>query len=171
MTAALNHSVLVLNRHWLAIHICSVRRALCLLYADLARVVDESYRTHDFDSWRELSAAASDPEMIRTPSFSLCIPQVIMLTRYSRRPPQQRPDWTPPPQQQPRRNEDGMSDSVRRVEQRTRGQVLSAEPVPYDGRNLNRIKVVDERGRVRVYMDDPQQGAQQDQAPTRDNDD
>ena len=88
----------------------------------------------------------------------------------SRRPPQQRPDWTPP---QPRRNEDGLSDSVRRVEQRTRSQVLSAEPVPYDGRNLNRIKVVDERGRVRVYMDDPQQGSQQsqDSAPTRDNDD
>jgi hypothetical protein len=88
----------------------------------------------------------------------------------SRRAPQQRPDWTPP---QPRRNEDGLSDSVRRVEQRTRGQELSAEPVPYDGRNLNRIKVVDERGRVRVYMDDPQQGSQrsQDSAPTRDNDD
>jgi hypothetical protein len=92
----------------------------------------------------------------------------------SRRAPQQRPDWTPP---QPRRNEDGLSDSVRRVEQRTRSQVLSAEPVPYDGRNLNRIKVVDERGRVRVYMDDPQQGSQQgsqqsqDSAPTRDNDD
>lgn len=89
----------------------------------------------------------------------------------ARRPPQQqRPDWTPP---QPRRNEDGLSDSVRRVEQRTRGQVLSAEPVPYDGRNLNRIKVVDERGRVRVYMDDPQQGTQQsqDSTPTRDNDD
>ena len=87
-----------------------------------------------------------------------------------RPPPQQRPDWPPP---QPRRNEDGLSDSVRRVEQRTRGQVLSAEPVPYDGRNLNRIKVVDERGRVRVYMDDPQQGAQQsqDSTPTRDNDD
>jgi hypothetical protein len=84
--------------------------------------------------------------------------------------PQQRPDWTPPPQ---RRNEDGLSDSVRRVEQRTRSQVLSAEPVPYDGRNLNRIKVVDERGRVRVYMDDPQQGSQQsqDSTPTRDNDD
>jgi hypothetical protein len=88
----------------------------------------------------------------------------------ARRPPQQRPDWTPP---QSRRNEDGLSDSVRRVEQRTGGQVLSAEPVPYDGRNLNRIKVVDERGRVRVYMDDPQQGSQQSQgaAPTRDNDD
>lgn len=84
---------------------------------------------------------------------------------------QQRPDWARPA---PRHNEDALSDSVRRVEQRTRGQVLSAERVPYDGRNLNRIKVVDERGRVRVYMDDPQQVPRQDggdDAPTRDNDD
>lgn len=88
-----------------------------------------------------------------------------------RRPPQSREDSRQPQQ---RRNEDGMSDSVRRIEQRTRAQVLNAEPVPYDGRNLNRIKVVDDRGRVRVYMDDPQQqGAPQarDPAPTRDNDD
>jgi 5-methylcytosine-specific restriction endonuclease McrA len=89
MTAVLNHSVLVLNRHWLAIHICNVRRALCLLYSDLARVVDESYQTHDFQSWRDLSAAASSPEMVHTPTFSLLAPQVIMLTRYARRPPQQ----------------------------------------------------------------------------------
>lgn len=95
--------------------------------------------------------------------------------RASRRP-SQRQEWEwgePPPRS--RRNEDGLSDSVRRVEQRTRGQVLSAEPVPYDGRNLNRIKVVDNRGRVRVYMDDPQQGQGapqgRDPAPTRDNDD
>ncbi len=90
----------------------------------------------------------------------------------TRRPPQQ-PDWAQPPQQ--RHGEDALSDSVRRVEQRTRSQVLSAERVPYDGRNLNRIKVVDERGRVRVYMDDPQQAARPPQdggsAPTRDNDD
>lgn len=48
-----------------------------------------------------------------------------------------------------------LSDAVRRVERRTGGQVLSAERVPFDGRDVNRIKVVDSRGRVRVYMDDP----------------
>ncbi|WP_246072116.1 PepSY domain-containing protein, partial [Marilutibacter aestuarii] len=48
-----------------------------------------------------------------------------------------------------------LSEAVRRVERRTGGQVLSAERVPFDGRNVNRIKVVDSRGRVRVYMDDP----------------
>ncbi len=48
-----------------------------------------------------------------------------------------------------------LSEAVRRVERRTGGQVLSAERVPFDGRDVNRIKVVDSRGRVRVYMDDP----------------
>lgn len=55
------------------------------------------------------------------------------------------------------RNGDAMSDSIRRVEQATGGQVLSAERVPYEGRSVNRIKVVDDRGRVRVYTDDPRQ--------------
>jgi len=91
-------------------------------------------------------------------------------------PPPQQQDWTQRPQQrQQRRGQDGLSDSVRRVEQRTRGQVLTAEPVPYDGRNVNRIKYVDPRGRVHVYMDDPQQapdpGQAPDAPPTRDNDD
>ena len=47
----------------------------------------------------------------------------------------------------------GLSDAVRRAERA--GQVLSAEHVQYDGRDVNRVKIVDDRGRVRVYWDDP----------------
>jgi hypothetical protein len=54
------------------------------------------------------------------------------------------------------RSDDSLSDSVRKVQRTTGSQVLSAERVPYDGRSLNRIKTVDDHGRVRVYMDDPQ---------------
>ena len=61
---------------------------------------------------------------------------------------------------------DELSDSVRRVERNTRGRVLSAERVPYDGRNVNRIKVVDQSGRVRVIMDDPDRPS----PPARDDD-
>jgi hypothetical protein len=61
---------------------------------------------------------------------------------------------------------DELSDSVRRVERDTRGRVLSAERVPYDGRNVNRIKVVDQAGRVRVIMDDPNRPS----PPARDDD-
>ena len=49
-----------------------------------------------------------------------------------------------------------------------RGQVLSAERIPFDGRDVNRVKVVDSTGRVKIYMDDPQQrGRRDDDRPTR----
>lgn len=49
-----------------------------------------------------------------------------------------------------------LAESVRRVERATGGQILSAERVPFDGRDMNRIKVVDATGRVRVITEDPQ---------------
>ena len=72
-----------------------------------------------------------------------------------------------------------LSDAVRRVERDTRGEVLSAERVQYDGRDMHRVKVVDDRGRVRVFMQDPRGAAGQqrsgnggrDSRPTRRDDD
>ena len=49
-----------------------------------------------------------------------------------------------------------LSEAVRRVERDTRGEVLSAERVQYDGRDMHRVKVVDDQGRVRVFMQDPE---------------
>ncbi len=61
------------------------------------------------------------------------------------------------PPEPPRSNQDdSVSDAVRRIERANRGQVLSAERMQYDGRDVTRIKVVDDEGRVRIYMDDPQ---------------
>jgi hypothetical protein len=71
------------------------------------------------------------------------------------------------PQSRHSRRDDALADSVRRIERSTRGQVISAERMQSDGRDINRIKVMDERGRVRVYMDDPQQRGR---SPTRDDD-
>ena len=71
------------------------------------------------------------------------------------------------PQQRRPQRDDGMADSVRRIERSTRGQVIRAERMQSDGRDINRIKVMDDRGRVRVYMDDPQQRRS---TPTRDDD-
>lgn len=58
-----------------------------------------------------------------------------------------------------------LADAVRRVERATRGEVLSAERVPFDGRDVSRVKVVDASGRVRVYMDDP--SARREPSPNR----
>ncbi|WP_343224986.1 MULTISPECIES: hypothetical protein [unclassified Luteimonas] len=79
------------------------------------------------------------------------------------------PGLPPPAQRSARR--DALSDSVRRVQSRTGGQVLSAERVPFDGRDINRVKVVDDRGRVRVYMDDPDARPRRAARPTRGDDD
>ena len=64
----------------------------------------------------------------------------------------------PPQAAEPARpqRDDSVSDAVRRIERANRGQVLSAELMQYDGRDVTRIKVVDDEGRVRIYMDDPQ---------------
>ncbi len=82
----LNQSVLVLNRSWLAIHVCDVKRALTLLALDLAHVVTEEFETHDFQSWCELSQGV-EGEMLRTPRLKLLVPEIILLTHYNAVPP------------------------------------------------------------------------------------
>ena len=55
---ALDASVLVLNKLFMAVQIISVRRAFCLLCKELAEVVnleDGQFATYDFATWRELS--------------------------------------------------------------------------------------------------------------------
>lgn len=70
------------------------------------------------------------------------------------------------------RQQDALSDAVRQIERSNRGQVLSAERMQSDGRDINRIKVVDDRGRVRIYTDVPQPQPQQRRGPpTRRDDD
>lgn len=85
----LNRQVLVLNKQWRAIHLCTVRRALTLLFQQMARVVDEEFQTHDFESWRELSVFANSEaaQLIRTTSFQLMLPKVIVLLNYQKNPP------------------------------------------------------------------------------------
>ena len=80
--------VLVLNRNFYAVHITPWQRALSLVYLDHARVVDEEYRTYNFDDWRELSQmTANHPGgYVSTPSFRIAIPEVISLRSYDKLP-------------------------------------------------------------------------------------
>lgn len=57
---------------------------------------------------------------------------------------------------EPRVRGDSLAESVRRFERSRGDRVLSAERMHSDGRDLNRIKAMDDRGRVRAYVDDPQ---------------
>ncbi len=81
--SVLNTKVLVLNRAYLPVHITSVRRAMALLYQDIARAVDSQYRTFDFASWADLSA---EEDAIGLVNRVIRVPRVILLVAYDRVP-------------------------------------------------------------------------------------
>lgn len=77
----LERQVLVLNKSWIPINITSVRRAICLLYSDLARAVDaKTFQTYRFGTWCE---EGSSNAVLRTVSIDVPIPDVIVLTDYN----------------------------------------------------------------------------------------
>jgi 5-methylcytosine-specific restriction endonuclease McrA len=82
----LNERTLVLNRDWLAIDTCSVRRAICMLYIGAARVVvPESYQVYDWLGWLSLDVKAGEPS-IRAVHFSIRVPEILLLVSYDRLP-------------------------------------------------------------------------------------
>jgi 5-methylcytosine-specific restriction endonuclease McrA len=94
---ALDASVLVLNKLFLAVHIISVRRAFCLLCKDLAEVVsleDGQFATYDFPTWREVSEYRArhfrqeDDDWVRTVNSEIQVPRVIRLLGYEKLPKQ-----------------------------------------------------------------------------------
>ena len=93
-SSALELSVLVLNRSFAAVHVTSVRRALALLYRNLAEVVHAeqgSFAAYSIDSWQELSALEAlepspDQDWIKAVGYDLQAPRVIRLPRCESRP-------------------------------------------------------------------------------------
>jgi len=90
----LDCSVLVLNKHYMAVRIVGVRKAFSLLLRELAEVIacDEGYyANHDFQSWCELSQLKRDFEpqdhdWISTVNFHIAAPRIIRLLFYDRLP-------------------------------------------------------------------------------------
>lgn len=82
--AVLSEPTLVLNKNWLPIRVCTVRRALTLVFKDLARIIGpEKFVLYDFASWLDLKVAAGEPH-IRTVSLRIRIPEVIVLRHCDR---------------------------------------------------------------------------------------
>ena len=76
--------VLVLNKSWVVVNVASVRRAMTLLYQDLARAVHpEDYTLYDFEDWCELSRFEKSARMIHTPTQEIRIPEVILLNAFN----------------------------------------------------------------------------------------
>jgi len=91
---ALDASVLVLNKLYLPIHIVNARRAFAMLCREVAEVVlleDDRFETHDFESWRELSALRDqfpddDHDYVRAVNFEIRVPKIVRLLFYDRLP-------------------------------------------------------------------------------------
>lgn len=92
---ALESSVLVLNKLFMAVRIITVRRAFCLLAKELAEVVvidDGTYQSFDFDDWLDASRQGSrrpppeESDYIRAARYSVEVPRVIRLLAYDRLP-------------------------------------------------------------------------------------
>ncbi len=90
MSLFLNQRVLVLNRLWQAVNICTARRALTLLFEGHAQVVlnagDGSFQTYNFSEWRDFSRQDPHPESVCTVSFRIRVPRVILLIVFDRLP-------------------------------------------------------------------------------------
>jgi len=92
--SVLSSSVLVLNKHYAAIRITTVRRAICLLVKELAEIIsveNSQYTSYNFDSWREMSELRSKyerdhHEWIRCVRFDLAVPRIMRLLFYDRLP-------------------------------------------------------------------------------------
>jgi len=95
--SSLNGSVLVLNRFYMAVHVVSVRRALVILYRELAEVIhveDGQYSNYDFESWLEISEftlaeeaeRGGSDDWVRSVNFAVLAPRIIRLNRYDKVP-------------------------------------------------------------------------------------
>lgn len=83
--SALNDSVLVLNKHLLAVQVTTVRDAIIALTAQRARVINQDYKQFTFDQWiLESSFIIDSPNeknysgIIHSPSINIMAPQVIV---------------------------------------------------------------------------------------------
>ncbi|MCC6683354.1 MAG: HNH endonuclease [Phycisphaeraceae bacterium] len=83
---------------WMAIRIVDARRALSMLFRDLAEVIrvdDGSYTGHDFDSWLDVSTARESferrlireqYEWVGTVRCQIAVPKIIRLLGYDKLP-------------------------------------------------------------------------------------
>jgi 5-methylcytosine-specific restriction endonuclease McrA len=88
----LNSSVLVLNRHYMALRVITARRAFILLYREAAEVIDiedGQFCNYGFDAWCELSQLRSEDRLhhddwVRAVHFDIQVPRIVRLVRFDK---------------------------------------------------------------------------------------
>lgn len=101
--SSLNDHVLLLNAHYMALCVVTVRRAFTMLFkrdadeqplAEIVSIEDGQYVSYDFDDWTELSAyrrefEPTDHDWVRTVRFDLAVPRIIRVLSFSKVPRQE----------------------------------------------------------------------------------
>jgi len=93
-TSPLGCQVLVLNKHYMAIRIVNVKRAMSLLFREMAEVIDEDsgrFTNYDIFSWVEVSKLkrefeAEQHDWLHTVKLSIAVPRIVRLLFYDRLP-------------------------------------------------------------------------------------
>ncbi len=97
---SLNDHVLLLNAHYMALCVVTVRRAFTMLFkrdadeqpiAEIVSIEDGQYVSYDFDDWTELSAyrkefEPTDHDWVRTVRFDLAVPRIVRVLSFSKVP-------------------------------------------------------------------------------------
>ncbi len=86
-----HEKVLVLNRCYLPVHITNVKRAVSLLYLDIARGVDPEYQTYSWEKLLEDEIPTDKAHAfyyLRTVNRAVPVPKVVILNDFEKRPPQ-----------------------------------------------------------------------------------
>ncbi|MBL9151277.1 MAG: HNH endonuclease [Verrucomicrobiales bacterium] len=93
MADVLDRQVLVLNRLWQPVNLCTARRAFSLLFLGHAQAVhtdpDRLFETHDAHSWLRISHQHDGPDIVHTVSTRFRIPAIIVVPRFDRLPRQE----------------------------------------------------------------------------------
>jgi len=92
--SGLSCSVLVLNKHYMAIRVVEAKRAFSLLFRSLAEVVaceDGTYYNYNFENWCEVSQLKrtfepDSHDWVSTVNFYIAVPKIIRLLFYDRLP-------------------------------------------------------------------------------------
>jgi len=92
--SSLECSVLVLNKHYMAVRVIRARRAFSLLFCEHAEVIsleDGRYSNYNFQSWCEVSQLRRyfEPDghdWVSTVNFYIAVPRIIRLFFYDRLP-------------------------------------------------------------------------------------
>jgi 5-methylcytosine-specific restriction endonuclease McrA len=73
----------------MAVDITSVKRAICMLYSEVAEAVEpKTYQTYDFDSWADLPLETGEPT-IRGVRIEMKLPEIIRVPEYRGFPPRE----------------------------------------------------------------------------------